>query len=187
MEQIWEEIELIEIDCVSESEYESVSCSEDYVFQMEEDGELLWRFLWGRKRTFWGRMRVAFLTALVLVGMSTSFPLLGLSNWGFVGLIGFISAVTLIAVGFGFWKMEDSCGYFISTKKVGIYDGTWHETTYENIQRVSLKRSLFAKASDTVSIKVKKGRSVWFTLRKLSEAEEVYRLIMEHLQERRET
>lgn len=181
LEQIWDDIEIVEIDGISESEYESLSGSYSFVEQMQEDEELQWEFFWGIKKSFFAQMKIAGLTALVFVFLSMVFPLFGLSNWAFVILTGIVSAITMVIAGVVIWKNKVEYSYHISDKKIVIYNGIVLETTYKNIRNVKLKKSMFRKSPNTIQLYVKKGWNINYTLRNIPDAEKIYNLIIENI------
>ncbi len=180
-EQIWDDIEIVAIDGISESEYESLSGSYNFAEQIQEDEELQWEFFWGIKKSFFAQMKIAGLTALAFVCLWMIFPLLGLSNWFIVGLIGIISAITMIIAGFVIWKNKVEYSYHISDKKIVIYNGIVLETTYKNIRNVKLKKSMLGKSPNTIQLYVKKGWNINYTLRNIPDAEKIYNLIIENI------
>ena len=52
LEDIWSEVEILEIDGVSLEKYDVDTCSFDYVAYIKEQGEMQWSCSLGRKKSF---------------------------------------------------------------------------------------------------------------------------------------
>ena len=176
LEQIWNDMESIEIYGLSESEYAG-----ETTYNYCGDAELLWEFHLDRKKTYLHDMKIAALTVLTIVGLSAIFPLCGLSNYFLVALVGAAGMITLFIVGIALWKNNTVYSYYITSKYVCIFNGLCHEAAYENIKNVKLKKSVFKKSPDKIKIYVKKGWSINYTMLGVLDAEKAYNLIIENI------
>jgi hypothetical protein len=62
-----------------------------------------------------------------------------------------------------------------------VYKGISLSTTYDNIRRVKLRKSIFNKNRGTVKLYLKKGLSMNYSLEMVPELEKVYQLILNNL------
>ena len=109
------------------------------------------------------------------------FPILHLSNWKILYLFGGVAAFTLSIASLAIWKNKLDINYQITTKKIFVNNGLPLSTSYDNIKKVKLKRSIFNNNIGTVKLYLKKGRSINYSLLSIPECEKVYNMILENI------
>lgn len=181
LRDIWDEIEIINVDCVSVEEYDPQACSIDYVQYVRDLGELLWSFHLGPWRSFWVLSKYMLLGALPIPILSMLLPLTGHSNWNILYLSGGCAILALIIGIIVFLRNPTEYDYQISTKKVFIFDGLSRQTDLSNIKSVKMRCSLFCRDRGTIRLKLKKGRSLGYALVDIPEVERVYHLLLEKI------
>ena len=162
-------------------EYDVETCSFDYVSFLREQGKLQWSYSLGVKRSFFLQLKYALFGVLLVIIPMLLFPLLGLSNWKILYLLGGASAFALIVASLALWKNKLNVSYQITTKKIFVYKGISLSTTYDNIRRVKLRKSIFNKNRGTVKLYLKKGLSVNYRLEGITDCERVYKIILENM------
>ena len=75
--------------------------------------------------------------------------------------------------------------YQITTKRIFTFNGLSCETTYDNIKKVKLRKSILNKSYGTIKIYVKKGISLNYYLESIPNAEEIYNIIMINIRRNR--
>lgn len=178
LRDIWDEIEIIDVDCESVEEYDPQECSIDYVQYLRDLGELLWSCHLGPWRSFWILSKYMLLGALPLPILSMLLPLTGHSNWNILYLSGGCAILALIIGIIVFLRNPTEFDYQISTKKVFIFDGLSRQTDLPNIKSVKMRRSLFCRDRGTIRLKLKKGRSLGYALVDIPEVDKVYQLLL---------
>lgn len=181
LEAIWSEVVILEIDGVSLEEYDVDTCSFNYIKYLEEQGELLWSCSLGVKKSFLVQLKYVFVGMMLFLFPLMLFPILNLSNWNIMFLFGGVAAFTLIISSLALWKNKLDISYQITTKKIFVDKGISLSTTYDNIKKVKLKKSIFNKNIGTVKLYLKKGLSVNYSLEGISDCSKVYKMVLENL------
>ncbi len=181
LKDIWNEVELIEIDGVNSAEYDVHTCSFDYITYLKEQGELQWSCSLGVKKSFFLQVKYAVLGVLLFLLPMMLFPIFNLSNWNILILYGCIAAFALSISGVALWKNKLDISYQITTKKIFVDKGMSLSTTYDNIKKVKLKKSIFNKNKGTVKLYLKKGLSINYSLEGISDCSKVYKMILGNL------
>lgn len=181
LEAIWSEVVILEIDGVSLEEYDVDTCSFNYIKYLEEQGELLWSCSLGVKKSFLVQLKYVFVGMMLFLFPLMLFPILNLSNWNIMFLFGGVAAFTLIISSLALWKNKLDISYQITTKKIFVDKGISLSTTYDNIKKVKLKKSIFNKNIGTVKLYLKKGLSVNYSLEGISDCSKVYKRVLENL------
>lgn len=179
LQDIWEEIEIISIDGVSESDYDMQTCSCNYIERLNQVGELQWSYFLSKKESFFIQLRYILIGVLILPILSILLPLFNLSDWNILFLSGGCAVIIAIII---MLKDRVIVNYRISTKKIFIFKGIGFETTYNNIRRVKLKKFIFKKNYGTIKLYLKKGFSFNYHLENIPNPEEVYNLIIENME-----
>ena len=181
LESIWSEVEILEIDGVSLEEYNVDICSFNYIKYLEEQGELQWSCSLGVKNSFLIQLRYVFMGMILFLFPLMLFPILNLSNWNIMFLFGGVAALTLITSSLALWKNKLDISYQFTTKKIFVNKGMSLSTTYDNIKKVKIKRSIFNKNIGTVKLYLKKGLSIDYSLEGIPDCSKVYKMILENL------
>ena len=181
LKDIWSEVKILEIDGVSLEEYNVDTCSFDYITYLKEQGELQWSCSIGVKKSFFIQMKYVFAGMLLFFLPLMLFPILNLSNWNILFLFGGVAAFALIISSVALWKNKLDMNYQITTKKIFVTKGMPLSTTYDNIKKVKLKKSIFNKNKGTVKLYLKKGLSINYSLEGISDCSKVYQMILENL------
>ena len=181
LRDIWDEIEIIDVDGESVEEYDPQECSFDYVQHVRNLGELLWSCQLGPWRSFWILSKYMLLGALPVPILSMLLPLMGHSNWNVLYLSGGCAILALIIGIIVFLRNPTEYDYQISTKKVFIFDGLSRQTDLSNIKSVKMRHSLFCRDRGTIRLKLKKGRSLGYALVNIPEVDKVYHLLLEKI------
>ena len=181
LEAIWSEVVILEIDGVSLEEYDVDTCSFNYIKYLEEQGELLWSCSLGVKKSFLVQLKYVFVGMMLFLFPLMLCPILNLSNWNIMFLFGGVAAFTLIISSLAVWKNKLDISYQITTKKIFVDKGISLSTTYDNIKKVKLKKSIFNKNIGTVKLYLKKGLSVNYSLEGISDCSKVYKMVLENL------
>lgn len=185
LEEIWEQIEILSIDGVSENDYDVQICSYNYVARLKQMGKLQWSYSHSFKKSFLMQLRYAILGVLILPVLSILIPLFGMGNWNTVLLFG-IFAVLALLIGIIIMLRNRICvNYQITTKRIFTFNGLSCETTYDNITKVKFRKSILNKGYGTIKIYVKKGISLNYYLENIPNPEEVYNIIMINIQQNR--
>ena len=182
LKDIWNEIEIIAIDGVSEKEYDAETCSFNYVKYLQEQGDLLWSGSLGVKRSFFLQLKYACFGLLLVTVPWVLFPILQLSNWNIMILVGGCAVFSLVIASIALLKNRLDINYTVTTKKIFAFKGLSVSTTYDNIKRVKLKKSIFNKKRGTIKIYPKKGLSLNYHFEWIEEPEKVYALILENIE-----
>ena len=109
------------------------------------------------------------------------FPILNLSNWNILILFGGAAAFALIISLIIFLKNKLDISYQITTKKIFANKGMPLSTTYDNIKKVKLRKSVFNENRGTVKFYLKKGLSVNYSFEGIMDCERVYKIILENM------
>ena len=181
LEDIWSEIQILEIDGVSEKDYDVKACSFDYITYLKEQGEVQWSCSLGRRKSFFIQLKYAVYGMLIFLLPMMLFPILHLSNWKIFYLFGGVAAFTLSIASLAIWKNKLDINYQITTKKIFVNNGLPLSTSYDNIKKVKLKRSIFNNNIGTVKLYLKKGWSINYSLLSIPECEKVYNMILENI------
>ena len=182
LKDIWNEIEIIAIDGVSEKEYDAETCSFNYVKYLQEQGDLLWSGSLGVKRSFFLQLKYACFGLLLFTVPWVLFPILQLSNWNIMILVGGCAFFSLVIASIALLQNRLDISYEVTTKKIFAFKGLSVSTTYDNIKRVKLKKSIFNKKRGTIKIYLKKGLSLNYHFEWIEEPEKVYALILENIE-----
>lgn len=178
---IWERIEILEIDGVRPEDYDAASCSFNYVKLIKEYGEVQWRYFLGIRKSFLLQLKYAFIGTIPYLVFSALFPILGWSNLVFFYLSAAMAVIALTIACVVLWKHQLDINYTVTSQKIIVYNGVSNSTRYDNIKKVKLKKSLFFKNCGTVKIYVKKGWSMNYNIQWIAEPEKVYALIVDNL------
>ena len=181
LEDIWSEVEILEIEGVSLEEYDVDTCSFNYIKYLEEQGELQWSCSLGVKKSFLIQLKYVFVGMMLFLFPLMLFPILNLSNWNIMFLFGGVAVFTLIVSSLALWKNKLDISYQITTKKIFVNKGMSLSTTYDNIKKVKLKKSIFNKNNGTVKIYLIKGLSINYSLEGISDCSKVYKMVLENL------
>lgn len=183
LKEIWDEIEILLIDGVSENDYEVQTCSYNYVARLKQMGELQWSYSHSVKKSFFMQLRYMILGVLILPVLSILIPLFGIGNWNTVLLFGIFALLALL-IGIIIMLRDRVCvNYNITTKRIFTFNGLSCETTYDNIKKVKFRKSIFNKGYGTIKLYVKKGLSLNYHIEDIPNPEEIYNLIMENMKE----
>ena len=182
LKDIWNEIEIIAIDGVSEEEYDAETCSFNYVKYLQEQGDLLWSGSLGVKRSFFLQLKYVSFGMLLFTVPWVHFPSLQLSNWNIMILVGGCAVFSLVIASIAFLKNRLDINYQVTTKKIFAFKGLSFSSTYDNIKKVKLKKSIFSKKRGTIKIYLKKGLSLNYHFEWIEEPEKVYALILENIE-----
>ena len=164
-----------------ESPFSSYGIIGKFVDHCAEQGQLQWSYSLGRKRSFFMQMKYAFMGMLLFLLPMMLFPVLKLSNWNIMILLGGAAVFSLTVASVAIWKNKLDISYQITTKKIFADKGIPLSTTYENIKKVKLKRSIFNKNIGTVKLYLKKGLSINYSLEGISDCDKAYQLILENM------
>ena len=181
LKDIWSEIKLLEIDGVTPEEYDVDTCSFNYIKYLEEQGDLQWSCSLGVKKSFLIQLKYVFVGMMLFLFPLMLFPILNLSNWNIMFLFGGVAVFALIVSSLALWKNKLDISYQITTKKIFVYKGMSLSTTYDNIKKVKLKKSIFNKNNGTVKIYLIKGLSINYSLEGVSDCSKVYKMVLENL------
>jgi hypothetical protein len=182
LKDIWEEKEILSIDGVSEEEYNAETCSFHYVKYLQEQGDLQWSCSLGVKRSFFFQLKYACFGLLLFTVPWVLFPILQLSNWNIMILVGGCAVFSLVIASIALLQNRLDINYEVTTKKIFAFKGLSVSTTYDNIKRVKLKKSIFNKKRGTIKIYLKKGLSLNYHFEWIEEPEKVYALILENIE-----
>lgn len=183
LQEIWDEIEILSIDGVSENDYDVQTCSCNYVARLKQMGELQWSYSHSVKKSFFMQLRYMILGVLILPVLSILIPLFGIGNWNTVLLFGTFALLALL-IGIIIMLRDRVCvNYNITTKRIFTFNGLSCETTYDNIKKVKFRKSIFNKGYGTIKLYVKKGLSLNYHIEDIPNPEEIYNLIMENMKE----
>ena len=181
LKEIWGEIEILSIDGVSENDYDEQTCSYNYVERLKQMGELQWSYSHSFKKSFLMHLKYMILGVLILPILSTIIPFIGIGNWNTVFLFGLFSVFALI-VGIPVRLGNRVCvTYNITTKRILIFNGLSYETTYDNIKKIKVRKSIFNKGYGTIKLYVKNGLSLNYYIEDVPNPEEIYNLIVENI------
>ena len=181
LKDIWSEIKLFEIDGVTPEEYDVDTCSFNYIAYLKEQGELQWSCSLGVKKSFLLQVKYAVFGVLLFLLPMMLFPILNLSNWNILILFGGAAAFALIISLIIFLKNKLDISYQITTKKIFANKGMPLSTTYDNIKKVKLRKSIFNENKGTVKFYLKKGLSVNYSFEGIMDCERVYKIILENM------
>jgi len=181
LKDIWEEIKLLEIDGVTPEEYDVDTCSFHYITCLKEQGEVQWSCSLGVIKSFLLQLKYVALGMLFVLLPMTLFPILNLSNWNILILFGGVATFTLIIASLALWKNKLDVSYQITTKKIFVNKGIMLSTTYDNIKKVKLRKSIFNKNRGTVKFYLKKGLSINYSFEGIVDCERVYQIILENM------
>ena len=183
LQEIWDEIEILSIDGVPENDYDVQTCSYNYVARLKKMGELQWSYSHSVKKSFFMQLRYMILGVLILPVLSILIPLFGIGNWNTVLLFGIFALLALL-IGIIIMLRDRVCvNYNITTKRIFTFNGLSCETTYDNIKKVKLRKSIFNKGYGTIKLYVKKGLSLNYHIEDIPNPEKIYNLIMENMKE----
>ena len=185
LEEIWDEIKILSIDGVSENDYDVKTCSYDYVERLRQIGVVQWSYSHSVKATVFMFLPYMIIGALIVPTLSILLPLFGIGNWNVVLMAGILAVLVLIVSIVAISKSRVSIVYNITTKRIFTFNGLSFETTYDNIKKVKLRRSIFKKGYGSVKVYVKKGWSPNYHLENIPNPEEVYNIIMINIQQKR--
>lgn len=185
LEEIWDEIEILSIDGVSENDYDAQICSYNYVERLKQMGELQWSYYHSFKNSFLIQLRYTILGILILPVLSILIPLFGMGNWNTVLLFGILAVLALLVGIIAMLRNRICVNYQITTKRIFTFNGLSCETTYDNIKKVKFRKSILNKGYGTIKIYVKKGISLNYYLENIPNLEEVYNIIMINIQQNR--
>ena len=180
LKEIWDEIEILSIDGVSENDYDEQICSYNYVERLKQMGELQWSYSHSFKKSFLMQLRYAILGVLILPVLSILIPLFGMGNWNTVLLFGIFAVLALLIGIITMLRHRICINYQITTKRIFTH-GLSYETTYDNIKKVKLRKSILNKGYGTIKLYVKKGLSLNYHIEDIPNPEEIYNLIMENI------
>ena len=180
LKEIWDEIEILSIDGVSENDYDEQICSYNYVERLKQMGELQWSYSHSFKKSFLMQLRYAILGVLILPVLSILIPLFGMGNWNTVLLFGIFAVLALLIGIITMLRNRICINYQITTKRIFTH-GLSYETTYDNIKKVKLRKSILNKGYGTIKLYVKKGLSLNYHIEDIPNPEEIYNLIMENI------
>ena len=181
LKEIWDEIEIISVDGFSESDYDFQTCSYNYVKWLKEIGDVQWSHFHSVKTSFFMQLRYVFLGAIILPILSVLYPVFNLANWNIVLLVGLFATVAFICGVIILLRNRLTINYHITTKKIFIFNGLDVQTSYDNIKKVKLKKSIFNKNQGTVKLYLKKGISLNYQLQNIPDFESVYKLIVANI------
>lgn len=183
LEEIWDEIEILSIDGILENDYNVQKHSYNYVERLNQMGEVQWSFFHSDKKSFLLWFRYIILGVLILPILSTLIPLFGIGSWNVVLIFGLFAVLALIVAIIAGLRDRVCVNYQITTKRIFIFNGRSFETSYDNVKKVRLKKSIFNKGYGTIKLYVKKGLSLNYRLESIPKLEEVYSLIMANVQQ----
>lgn len=181
LKEIWDELEILSIDGVSENDYLCETCSCNYVKCLKQKGELQWSYYHNAKNSFFLNLRYAILGVLILPVFSILIPLLKLGNWNVVLLVSLCAIVALFIVVVTMLLNKISVNYQMTTKKIIFFNSVAYETKYDNIKKVKLKKSYFKNGNGTIKLYLKKGISFNYRIECIPNVEEVYNLIVANI------
>ena len=182
LKEIWDEIEILSIDGVSENDYDEQICSYNYVERLKQMGELQWSYSHSFKKSFLMHLKYMILGVLILPVLSTLIPIFRIGNWNTVLLFGLFSVSALIVGVIVTLRNRICVTYNITTKRIFTFNGLSCETTYDNIKKVKFRKSIFNKGYGTIKLYVKKGLSLNYHIEDIPNPEEVYNLIVENIE-----
>lgn len=182
LKDIWNEVELLEIDGVSPEKYDVDTCSVDYITYLKEQGELQWSYSLGVKKSFLLQLRYALLGMLLFLLPIMILPILKLSNWNILILFGGCAVFALLIAAAAIWKNKIDINYQVTTKKIFVFKGVSYSTTYDNIKKIKLRKSIFKKNLGTVKLYLKKGLSINYSLEGVSDCNKVYEIILKNME-----
>lgn len=186
LKDIWDEIEILSIDGVAENDYDVETCSCDFVKKLKAKGELQWSYEHNTTQSFFMQLRYAVLGVLIIPILSMLIPLFGAGNWNIVLLSVFLALITLMVTIVVMLRNRMAVNYQVTTKRIFVFNGLEHSTSYDNIKKIKCKKSIFKKDYGTIQISVKKGLSINYCLENIPNPEEVYNLIMQNIQKNSE-
>lgn len=178
LREIWNEIEIISIDGVSADEYDPEECSFNFVKAVSEFGEIQWKYFLSTKQSFLYQLKYLIMVMIIFPLLSMLFPAFGVANWYIVLFVFGCSLIAVISGAVASLKNRVSFNYIVTNKKIMVFKGFTVETTYENIKKVKLKKSLFNKNTGNIKIYVKKGLSINFHILSIPNPENIYNLIL---------
>lgn len=182
LQEIWNDIEIISLDGASESEYDPEEFSFNFAKAVSDFGEIQWKYSLSVKKSFLYQLKYCVLSILIFpILFFTLFPILGILNWW--NTVGFLACM-IIAIGtsiIALLRTRNCFGYIVTDKKLFVFKGFTAETTYDNIKKIKLKKSIFNKNVGTIKVYVKKGLSIRFHILSIPEPTDVYNLILKNL------
>ena len=181
LEDIWEEITILEIDGASEDAYDVEACSFDFVNYLKSQGELQWSYSLGVKKSFLLQLKYALFGMLLVLLPVMLLPILHVMNWNGLLFFGGIALIVFSIAAFAIWRNQIDISYEITTEKIFVFNGLSLETSYDNVKRVKLKRSLFHRNVGTVKLYLKKGLSMNYHLQWVPDCDKVYALILANM------
>ena len=181
LKDIWSEIELHEIDRVTPEKYDADTCSFNYIAYLEEQGELQWSCSLGVKKSFFLQVKYVVWGMLLVLLPMMLFPILNLSNWNILIIFSGVAAFTLLIASLALWKNKLDISYQITTKKIFVNKGIPLSTTYDNIKKVKLRKSIFNENRGTIKFYLKKGLSVNYSFEGITDCDKVYKIILENV------
>lgn len=110
--------------------------------------------------------------------LSMLFPVFGVANWYIVLFVFGCSLIAVISGVIALLKNRVSFNYIVTDKKIMVFKGFAVETSYKNIKKVKLKKSLFNKNTGNIKIYVNKGLSINFHILSIPNPENIYNLIL---------
>ncbi len=186
LKDIWNDIQILSIDEVSEQDYDVESCSFDYVRFIRDQGDLQWSYSLGVKKSFLLQYKYALIGVLVFLVPLMVFPIFQLSDWNILILFGGCAVISLMVAAIALWKNKLDVNYMITDKKIFTYNGLQFTTTYDNVKKVKLKKSIFCKNIGTIQLYPKKGWAINYSLEWIPDPEKVYALIQENIRKQSE-
>lgn len=185
LRDIWDEIEILAVDGLSADEYD-IEASYNYVQAIRDQGELIWSYFHGARESFWIQLKYVSFGVLLGTGWPIVYPILGLANWNIVLLFGGCGLFAFLITAFALWRNPLDMNYQITTNKIFLFNGLARDVTFSGIRNIKLRRCLWNPSRGTIYLKLKKGMSINYVLENIPEADKVYALIMERLQEVKE-
>lgn len=182
LREIWDEIEIICLDGGSETEYDPEEFSFNFAQAVNDFGEIQWKYYLSVKKSFLYQLKYCVLSILIFpILFFTLFPILGILNWW--NTVAFLACMIIVLGTFiiALLRTRNCFGYIVTDKMIIVNKGFTAETTYDNIRKVKLKKSLFNKNIGTIKVYVKKGLSVKFNILSIPEPDNVYNLILKNL------
>lgn len=181
LQEIWNDIEIISLDGASEDEYDPEEFSFNFAKAVSDFGEIQWSYFLSAKQSLLYQLKYVIVIMLIFPILSMIFPISGISNWYIVLLFLGVSIISLVVAIIALLRNRVRFNYIVTDKKLMVFKVFTVETTYDNIKKVKLKKSLFNKNLGSIKVYVKKGLSINFHILSIPEPENVYKLILKNL------
>lgn len=192
LEEIWDEIYDVTFNGESEEDFISNDDGLTFVERMElakkkyidENGIKQWEFRLSRKHSFWYLYKFGLLGA-VLGAALLSIPMLFSVHWIYMIVVGVSVAFALILGAIVGYNNKTIISYEITTKKIIVFNGLDCQTSYDNIRKVTMHKYRNKSGCGVIQIYVSKGLSLNFRMVHVTDVENVYKLIMNNLENAR--